>query len=139
MKEEHLAIASVPRQKWGPIYAAPKALKTGTIFEELDMPFFAADIVSENQPEKIPDEREQMMQSIYENGFVMTDLMLYLDMHPEDMDAQDLLKTTLHERNALKKEFAEKYYPLLADCMAEDAGMSYSWTEGPVPWEGACI
>lgn len=35
-----LGIASVPCQKWGETYELAKALKVGTIFAELDMPFF---------------------------------------------------------------------------------------------------
>lgn len=48
MKEQNgrLAIASVSIQNWGELYDQNEALKTGTIFKELDMPFFAADQIS---------------------------------------------------------------------------------------------
>ena len=36
----HLAIASVPVQSWGELYDQDAALKTGTIFKDLDLPFF---------------------------------------------------------------------------------------------------
>lgn len=35
-----LGIASVPKQQWGELYNLQEALKNGTIFKELDMPFF---------------------------------------------------------------------------------------------------
>lgn len=35
-----LAMASVPTQKWGEIYDSETALKRGTIFKELDLPFY---------------------------------------------------------------------------------------------------
>ena len=35
-----VAIATVPCQKWGETYDLAKALKVGTIFAELDKPFF---------------------------------------------------------------------------------------------------
>jgi hypothetical protein len=35
-----LAIASVPKQKMGELYDVKTALKKGTIFKNLDMPFF---------------------------------------------------------------------------------------------------
>ena len=41
--KEHLAIASVPVQTWGALYDKDEVLAAGTIFKELDMPFFAAD------------------------------------------------------------------------------------------------
>ena len=44
MQNAHLAIASVPVQSWGEVYDQNEALKTGTVFKDLDMPFFAADL-----------------------------------------------------------------------------------------------
>ena len=35
----NLAIASVPIQEWGELYSADEAIKTGTIFRDLDLPF----------------------------------------------------------------------------------------------------
>ena len=43
MKQEKLAIAAVPVQEWGDVYDREEALKRGTVFPELDLPFFAAD------------------------------------------------------------------------------------------------
>ena len=43
MDKEHLAIAGVPEQKWGSLFSDEQALKTGTIFEELDMPFYVTE------------------------------------------------------------------------------------------------
>jgi hypothetical protein len=37
-----LAMAYVPRQRWGQIYEPHVALHRGTIFPELDLPFLAA-------------------------------------------------------------------------------------------------
>lgn len=39
MQNAHLAIASVPVQSWGEVYDQNEALKTGTVFKDLDMPF----------------------------------------------------------------------------------------------------
>ena len=43
MEETPLAMASVPVQKWGRRYDDAKALEQGTIFPDLDKPFFAAE------------------------------------------------------------------------------------------------
>ena len=40
MEETPLAMASVPVQKWGRRYDDAKALEQGTIFPDLDKPFF---------------------------------------------------------------------------------------------------
>ena len=42
-EREHLAMASVPAQSWGELYDPKQALKTGTIFKDLNLPFFAAE------------------------------------------------------------------------------------------------
>ncbi len=42
MQNAHLAIASVPVQSWGEVYDQNEALKTGTVFKDLDMPFFCS-------------------------------------------------------------------------------------------------
>ena len=36
MQNAHLAIASVPVQSWGEVYDQNEALKTGTVFKDLD-------------------------------------------------------------------------------------------------------
>ena len=43
LQNAHLAVASVPVQSWGELYDQDAALKTGTVFKDLDLPFFAAD------------------------------------------------------------------------------------------------
>lgn len=43
MQNMHLAITSVPVQNWGELYDQDEALKTGTVFKDLDLPFFAAE------------------------------------------------------------------------------------------------
>ena len=42
MKEMPIAMAYVPWQQWRMIYDPKEALKRGTIFQELDLPFEAA-------------------------------------------------------------------------------------------------
>ena len=39
-KNCYIAIANIPMQEWNDTYAVEKALQQGTIFPELDLPFF---------------------------------------------------------------------------------------------------
>ena len=152
MHVQHLAIASVPMQPWGQIYDSQTALSKGTIFQDLDMPFYAADenvtdgcackTSGADNPEQ--KEREEKMLQIYQVCFAVDDLRLYLDTHPQDIQAKDLLKTNLSRRKQLMKEFAQKFFPLTMDCMEETCQVKtgtdrYCWQEGPMPWEGACV
>ena len=146
----HLAIASVPVQSWGELYDQDAALKTGTIFKDLDLPFFAAEQIpgaispledSLKSPEEIKC-RDKMLE-VQKVSFVMDDLRLYLDTHPEDQDALAVFRDAVKQRKQMLSEFAEQYYPLTADCMAEiyekePASSCYCWQKGAAPWEGVC-
>lgn len=146
MQNEHLAIASVPVQNWGELYDKDEALKTGTIFKELDMPFFAAERI-QTSPTLLKSPQEQTcsskMTEIQKISFAADDLRLYLDTHPEDQNALAALKRVIAQRKRLLSEFAMEFYPLTMDCMAEiyeknASSTCYCWQEGPAPWEGVC-
>ena len=150
IQNEHLAITTVPIQCWGELYDQDDALKAGTIFKDLDLPFFA----TEKIPESLTSGRDSLRSSeeqkcgeklteIQKISFVMDDLRLYLDTHPDDLDALNMFKTVLRQRKQMMSEFAAEFYPLTTDCMAEScqkdiASTCYCWAEGPAPWEGVC-
>lgn len=152
MSGEHLAIASVPIQKWGEIYDDKEALDIGTVFKELNKPFFAASVVSDKK-EKASGKKEQnqsaeqknreeMLTAIYRICFALDDLTLYLDTHDKDQEAKELYLKKLQESEDLHKKFAEKFYPLTRQCIPycyEKVDGKFCWQEGPMPWEGACV
>ena len=83
----------------------------------------------------------EKMTEIQQVSFVMDDLRLYLDTHPEDREALEMLKNILCQRKKLMSDFAADFYPLTMDCMAEfyekeTSFACYCWQEGPAPWEG---
>ncbi len=149
-QNEHLAIASVPVQSWGELYSQDEALRTGTIFKELDKPFFAAEQITaplsfSEDLLKSPEEQkcDEKMLEIQKTSFVMDDLRLYLDTHPEDQDALVMLKEIMGRRKQQLSEFALRFYPLTMDCMAEiyerePSSSCYCWQKGAAPWEGVC-
>lgn len=147
MANMNLAIASVPVQEWERVYDECSALLSGTIFPELDMPFFAAEQPMEtsimealrNQQEASSpggtsdcSEREKDMLKIMTVSFFLDDLRLFLDTHPSEPNADTMKNEFRAKRKQLLADFAQKYYPLTADCEG-------CWLEGPMPWEGACI
>lgn len=151
MFEKHLAIASVPIQKWGEIYDDKDALDIGTIFKDLNKPFFAASVVNdqkisgqkeeENKSSEQKD-REELLNAICRIGFMLDDLTLYLDTHEEDKKAKDLYMQKLKESEELHKKFAEKFYPLTRQCIPycyKKVEEKFCWQKGPMPWEGACV
>lgn len=145
MQETHLAIASIPIQQWGALYDEKEALCTGTIFQELNKPFFAAEIEKRSLNEAKPKseeqrKREEMLSKIMEVSFVLDDLTLYLDTHCQDSQAMDLYQKKSQERKDLKQQFAAAFYPLTRDCIMDcKKDKAFCWQEGPMPWEGACV
>ena len=166
MKETHLAIASVPCQKWGPVYDDAEALRQGTVFQELYLPFYVTDGIaggkasqgaksaagggqSSGAPQASTGSSmaltgaAKMLEQIQQVSFVLDDLTLYLDMHSEDRQALTMFQEKLAVRDQLKREFAQKFYPLTRDCVAYCQGQSgvhgdheFCWQDGPIPWEG---
>ncbi len=138
METQHLAIASVPVQVWsGKLYEYAQALHAGTIFPELNMPFFAAESVPDadslgNSGDLPLEERDQLMAKINGISFALDDLTLFLDTHPAQQEAISLRKQLIEERKRLLKEYDQKFYSLTKDC----EGL---WTQGSMPWEGVCI
>ncbi len=149
LENEHLAIASVPIQKWGQIYDEKEALENGTIFPELNKPFFiterdnaggqqkfgeAGNIASEvmkksktaldsgTENSEQARKREAKLLEIQQISFVLDDVRLFMDTHPADKQGLSLLKKTVMERKKLLKEYALQFEPLTMDCMADIYG-----------------
>ena len=153
MNQEHLAIASVPVQNLNTTLSQEQALVTGTVFPELNKPFFVTEEMTEAIQESEPQqqgkpkeavEREEMMKKIQEVSFFVDDMRLFMDTHPENQNGLELLKNAVKDRKELLKKFAFQFYPLTMDCMADiyqenPASECYCWDKGPMPWEGACV
>lgn len=140
--EPQLAIATVPVQKpdLSNLYNAKEALLTGTIFPELNKPFFITE-AGPKQNSKLPvSDKEKLLNEIMEQGFIVQDLALYLDTHSEDMNAYSIYLEHLENLKQLKQNFAEKYYPLTENCITDmnNTEGKFAWTLGPAPWEGVC-
>ncbi len=81
-------------------------------------------------------EREQLLRDIGMAGFVVTELVLYLDTHPDDRRAMEFFNHYNRIKMQMEREFSQKYFPLntgLADCSKE-----WRWGMAPLPWEGEC-
>lgn len=146
-EQETLAMASVPQQKWCEPYDWPDALENGTIFPCLNLPFFRGEdnytSPKANGSALNPKETEQaeMMLQICQVSFALNDLTLYLDTHPDCQNGLSLFQKLCTERKNLLSQYAEHFYPLTQDSIdSEKAGMEvFTWTDGPLPWEGGCI
>lgn len=153
MSGNHLAISNVPIQEWGELYSEEEAMNIGTIFYDLNKPFFAAESVlvskspiaagTENEAKtNEQSDREQLITKINQISFFLDDLTLYLDTHEKDMQAIQLYHEKLKDCTELKNQFAQEFYPLTRPCMTsclDNGELKFCWQDGPMPWEGACV
>ena len=78
--------------------------------------------------------QEELLQFIYETGFAIDDIVLFLDTHPDDKKALAYYYKykTLHSE--AMKEYAQNYGPLLKTQVTSEN--CWTWNAGPWPWEG---
>ena len=144
---ENLAIANIPKQDWCEPYDLVTALAEGTLFPCLNLAFFKApegkykcqtSSTTSNISQK---NREEMMSSLAAVSFAINDLTLYLDTHPDCSKGIVLFHQLLEQRLSLLSSFATKFYPLTQTSMVtgDYDKNQYGWSEGPMPWEGACL
>lgn len=75
---------------------------------------------------------EQKLYKVMELDFALVDLNLYLDMHPEDKEAYQLFQNYVEAEQRAKKEFTEKYGPIL---FTNVNYQNYEWIKNPWPWD----
>ncbi|MDQ0252744.1 spore coat protein JB [Evansella vedderi] len=83
---------------------------------------------------QLPQEFYTMMEELQTLDFVLVELTLYLDTHPDDYNAITQFNEFSHARRILKNQFEEKFGPL------QQFGNSYSdypwnWNDPPWPWQ----
>lgn len=78
--------------------------------------------------------RKQMLEWVQMLDFVVVDMQLYLDTHPEEEEAFCYFKEAVEMCEKAKRKFEEHYGPLTATASANHR--QYSWADMPLPWEG---
>ena len=120
-----LAIGYVPAQgEAEPRYESTKALARGTLFPGLDLPL--GNMVNQAAP-NVP------MAELMAIEFAAHDLSLYLDTHPEDVEAFAVYRDLLRLSEEGAKRYAARYGPICKTDMIDSD--SFSWLQSPWPWE----
>lgn len=81
---------------------------------------------------RITNAQEELLFKVMEYYFALNDLNLYLDLHPEDNETLDLFKMYVEKYKKVKKEYAEKYGPLI---LTQAKYQDYKWIKNPWPWD----
>lgn len=96
-------------------------------------------------------DRETMLKQINEISFTVNDLTLFLDTHPLDYNALKAFSDAMKQRKQLMQTYAENFEPLTVDCVCPDTNNKsethtkypgqkhFTWSDGPLPWEGGTV
>lgn len=126
-----LAMATIPIQPWEKPYDPETALRQGTMFPGLNKPFYviagnsdagspsSARPQASSKPQAAPAlQGVALLQAL---DFTLTDLVLYLDTHPDDADARETFHQVSEHYSNQKREAADKPH--------------FSWSDDPLPWD----
>ncbi|CAH0347159.1 spore coat protein CotJB [Bacillus sp. CECT 9360] len=83
----------------------------------------------------IDDEYYQSLRQIQAADFVLVELTLYLDTHPDDQNALQQFNQYSDYSKQLKQVFEAKYGPLMQFGVSNDPGPRWDWGRGPWPWQ----
>ena len=81
--------------------------------------------------QQLPDEYYQLLEEIQAIDFALVELTLYLDTHPDALQAMQQFNEYSHQSRQLKQQFEKKFGPL------QQFGNSYTdanWSWGTTPW-----
>lgn len=78
------------------------------------------------------NEKEQMEIKLMAYAFALTDLNLYLDLHPEDQTTYELFKKYAKEKKELEQTYNQKYGPLE---VCDTNKTNFDWPKNPWPWD----
>ena len=84
------------------------------------------------------NEQEKLLHDIGILGFVVVELSLYLDTHPNDRNALEYFNHYNRMSNQAKKEYSKKYGPLTIALADTSDCSEWNWATLPMPWEGGC-
>ena len=121
-----LAVPYVPYQQTGSqMYGQNDALNNGTLFPGLDLPFHlkkdASNVVCTPLAE---------LQAL---EFVLVELALYLDTHPDDAEAFALYQQYADMERQARSAYEAVNGPLTLAAAAQGDSWS-AWLKGPWPW-----
>lgn len=78
-------------------------------------------------------EKGELLLNINQIGFMINDLRLYLDVHPDNKPLISLYNKYINEYNKLLDEYQKKYKIL--ECNTISNSDYFTWEEESFPWE----
>lgn len=121
-----LAFPYIPMQENNPPrFSNEEALKSGTLFPGLNLPFKAA------MASAAPMENTALVE-LMALDFAVDELGLYLTTHPGDQEVLSLYWSYVKLADEGRKKYREMYGPLFQTDVTEGG---YEWLRNPWPWD----
>ncbi|MFJ5715701.1 spore coat protein CotJB [Neobacillus sp. NPDC093127] len=83
---------------------------------------------------QVPAEYYPLMEQLQTVDFILVELTLYLDTHPDDFEAINQFNHYVKERKKIKKAFESQFGPLLQFGNSY-SGYPWNWKDTPWPWQ----
>ncbi len=74
---------------------------------------------------------------VYELGFALDEVTLFLDTHPDHAEALEYYRRIKQQYAEAVKEYERTCAPLTIDRVTGDN--YWQWAKTPWPWEGGCL
>ena len=78
--------------------------------------------------------QQEMMKKLQELSFMLVELNLFLDTHPDNRETRELYNTYSGQMASLREDYFAAYGPTMNFGICP-AGDSFSWINSPWPWE----
>ncbi|WP_067930625.1 spore coat protein CotJB [Alicyclobacillus kakegawensis] len=82
----------------------------------------------------MPKEYYRLLYELQAVDFVLVELALYLDTHPDDTQALHEFHQYQHRKQGLTQQFEQAFGPL-HEFGNSPVGARWTWAESPWPWQ----
>lgn len=79
-------------------------------------------------------EQQNMMRRLQVQCFVLDDVRLYLDTHPDDRRALEYYQKYRKLKEQTEAEYVKNFGPI--NSLQVDSDTRWTWVDTPWPWEG---
>lgn len=79
--------------------------------------------------------KEQLLDYLYEVGFAVVDITLFLDTHPDCTEALNYYKEYVARKKKVMAEYTMRFGPLTIDSGNDVQSSKWEWINQPWPWE----
>ncbi|WP_088014458.1 spore coat protein CotJB [Gottfriedia acidiceleris] len=84
--------------------------------------------------EQFPPEYYQYLEELQAVDFVLVELTLYLDTHPDDQNTINQFNQYVQYKKQIEANFESKYGPLY-QFGGSYSDQNWNWHKGPWPWQ----